>query len=89
VKKSTLDKFGAVSPQTALEMCQGLKNLSNADICISITGIAGPDGGTEEKPVGLVYVAINNQVHELRLSGTREQIREQTIEFVLKELERG
>ena len=58
VKESTLEQFGAVSEQTAIEMAEGAaKNLA-ADIGISTTGIAGPDGGSDEKPVGLVYVGI-------------------------------
>jgi len=58
VKESTLEQFGAVSEQTAIEMAEGIaKNLS-ADIGISTTGIAGPAGGSDEKPIGLVYVGI-------------------------------
>lgn len=52
----TLEKFGAVSEETALEMVEGLQRVSSSDVCISVTGIAGPGGGTEEKPVGLVYI---------------------------------
>ncbi|HOV15350.1 MAG TPA: CinA family protein, partial [Spirochaetota bacterium] len=55
VKEETLNKFGAVSEQTVTEMCYGLKKLTGSDINISISGIAGPDGGSKEKPVGLVY----------------------------------
>ncbi|HEC77459.1 MAG TPA: CinA family protein [Thermoplasmatales archaeon] len=58
VKKETLEKFGAVSHQTAYEMAHGVKNLMNVDIAISTTGIAGPGGGTPEKPVGLVYIGL-------------------------------
>lgn len=60
VSKDTLEKYGAVSEQTAKEMAIGIKNLSNCNIGLSITGIAGPDGGTPIKPVGLVYVGITN-----------------------------
>ena len=59
VNKATLDKFGAVSAETALEMVEGLQNKTGADLCISVTGIAGPEGGTAEKPVGLVYIGIS------------------------------
>lgn len=56
VKQETLEKYGAVSKETALEMVQGLKEKTGSRLCVSITGIAGPGGGTEEKPVGLVYI---------------------------------
>ena len=56
VRAQTLEKFGAVSEETALEMVEGLQRVSGSDVCISVTGIAGPGGGTEEKPVGLVYI---------------------------------
>ena len=59
VKKETLDSAGSVSEETALEMARGIRNKLNADIGLSTTGIAGPKGGTKEKPVGLVYVAIS------------------------------
>ncbi|HPN30464.1 MAG TPA: competence/damage-inducible protein A [bacterium] len=55
VKTETLEKFGAVSFETALEMAEGVSKTSGSDIGVSITGIAGPEGGTAEKPVGLVY----------------------------------
>ncbi len=60
VKHETLEKFGAVSSQTAMEMAEGVRKASGADIGVSTTGIAGPDGGTPEKPVGLVYVGISS-----------------------------
>lgn len=56
VSSDTLEKYGAVSEETAIEMAEGLKRVSGSDICISVTGIAGPGGGTREKPVGLVYI---------------------------------
>jgi len=56
VSSETLEKYGAVSEETALEMVRGVKKATGSDVCISVTGIAGPDGGTEEKPVGLSYV---------------------------------
>lgn len=59
VSAGTLEKFGAVSEETALEMVEGLKRVSGSDICISVTGIAGPGGGSEEKPVGLVYIGFS------------------------------
>lgn len=59
VSAGTLEKFGAVSEETALEMVEGLKRISGSDVCISVTGIAGPGGGSEEKPVGLVYIGFS------------------------------
>ncbi|MCX7715010.1 MAG: competence/damage-inducible protein A [Clostridia bacterium] len=79
VKESTLKKFGAVSEQTAREMAEGICRQSGADIGVGITGIAGPDGGSEEKPVGLVYAGIcmggKTIVKKLMLSGNRAKIR--------------
>ena len=57
VKKKTLQQFGAVSKETATEMAQGALQNSKANISVSVTGVAGPTGGTDEKPVGLVYIA--------------------------------
>lgn len=80
VRHETLKQYGAVSKETALEMSRGVKERSGADIGIGITGIAGPDGGSDEKPVGLVYVSIcAKDVHlsyRLNLSGNREMVRE-------------
>lgn len=58
VKKKTLTKFGAVSPQVCKEMVEKLYKISKSDICVSTTGIAGPSGGTKLKPVGLVYIGL-------------------------------
>ena len=58
VKKATLEAYGAVSEQTALEMAQGGRKLLDVDICVSDTGIAGPSGATPEKPVGLFYLGL-------------------------------
>ena len=56
VSHDTLQKYGAVSVQTAIAMTQGIRELTDADLCVSVTGLAGPQGGTPEKPVGTVYV---------------------------------
>jgi len=72
VQVGTLEAYGAVSPQTAKEMAQGVRAATGADIGIGVTGIAGPDGGSDEKPVGLVYIAVSSdaysEVKELHLS---------------------
>ena len=59
VRPETLEKYGAVSEQTALEMAEGVRKKAGTDIGISVTGIAGPDGGTEEKHVGLVFIGLS------------------------------
>ncbi len=56
VKAETLEKYGAVSEETAMEMAEGLRRVSGSDVCVSVTGIAGPGGGSDAKPVGLVYI---------------------------------
>lgn len=80
VKKKTLEKYTAVSAEVAKEMAKGAETVSKADVCVAITGLAGPDGGTDEKPVGLVYIACvikgNVSVQEYRFNGNREKIRE-------------
>ena len=63
VKNETLRNFGAVSPQTAHEMATGARQLLDTDFALSVTGIAGPDGGSDEKPVGLVYIGLADREH--------------------------
>ena len=60
VPKKTIQKHGSVSVQCCLSMVNNLSKISNCKVCISITGIAGPSGGTKQKPVGLVYIGIRN-----------------------------
>ncbi len=88
VSAQTLDEYGAVSEQTAKEMASGVLRVSGADIGVGITGIAGPGGGSEEKPVGLVYVGIADskggvECRRLTLAGTRDRIRRVTVKNAL------
>ncbi len=83
VKRRTLEKFGAVSAQAAEEMSKGVCAAAKSDCGVSITGLAGPEGGTDKKPVGLVYIGVTVQkktvVREYRLSGTRQEIRQRAV----------
>ncbi|MGI6160864.1 MAG: competence/damage-inducible protein A [Christensenellales bacterium] len=80
VSPDTLDKFGAVSAETAKEMAKGVMKASGAMMGLAITGIAGPGGGTQDKPVGLVYAALATkggcEVRKLDLGGNRGRIRQ-------------
>lgn len=79
VQSKTLDSFGAVSEETVREMAEGAAGLMKADIAVAVTGIAGPGGGTAEKPVGLVYIAVaaknGTTARRCRFIGNREHIR--------------
>ncbi|GAB5493852.1 MAG: hypothetical protein Phog2KO_40670 [Phototrophicaceae bacterium] len=83
VQAETLLTYGAVSKQTAREMVIGVCNLFKADVGVSITGIAGPGGGTAEKPVGLVYVGVkmadNVLVREYNWQGNREENKDHSV----------
>ncbi len=88
VSHQTLETYGAVSRQTAEEMAKGAAKAAHAEVGLSTTGIAGPGGGTPDKPVGLVYVgcAINGKVtvKECRFHGNREENRNAAVEAVLQ-----
>ena len=90
VNHETLVAYGAVSKQTAAEMAKGAAQVAGADVSISTTGIAGPGGGTPEKPVGLIYIGCyirgETFVKELRLGGSREENRNQTVKEALQML---
>lgn len=83
VSQETLNTVGAVSSETAIQMARGARELLRADIVVSITGIAGPDGGSEEKPVGLVWFGIASEAGERAekaiFRGDRARIREQAV----------
>lgn len=92
VRHETLAKHGAVSYQTALEMSRGARLALGADIGAGVTGIAGPGGGTPEKPVGLVYISISTKdIHcfcRLNLDGDRFEVRRKTCLYVLELVKR-
>lgn len=83
VRHQTLETYGAVSEQTAEEMAAGAARAAGADAALSVTGIAGPGGGTDEKPVGLVYIGCfvrgNVKVKECRFQGNRDKNRESAV----------
>jgi len=91
VTPATLEDHGAVSPETAREMAEGILALMGTDLSVAITGIAGPSGGSAAKPVGLVYIAVAGKnretgVKKFRFSGSREEIRESSAAAALEML---
>ena len=92
VQQEALEKFGAVSRQVAYQMAEGAAMAAGAETAIAVTGIAGPDGGTPEKPVGLVYIgcSVNGKitVEEYHFKGSRLEVRRQTTQEALKLLYR-
>lgn len=87
VKNKTLKKYGAVSRQTAKQMAKGAAKHADADVAVAVTGIAGPDGGTPEKPVGTVFIGCFYhgvvKVKEFHFEGSRSEIRELTVKNAL------
>lgn len=92
VKKETLDRYGAVSEETAREMAEGIAKRAGADIGVSTTGIAGPDGGTDEKPVGLVYIGIyykgKTEAYRYVFNGNRNKVRNRATVTALDKVRR-
>ena len=90
VKKETLEEYGAVSEECAREMVIGVTNLFNSDIGIATTGIAGPSGGSNEKPVGLVYVGLKMRekvsVRRYFFDGNRKEIKRKIAEQAIKDV---
>ncbi len=88
VSRETLNNFGAVSRETVLEMARGARTVLNADIAASISGIAGPGGGTDSKPVGTVWLALaasdGEWAREFHFSGNREQIKAASADAALQ-----
>jgi PncC family amidohydrolase len=83
VSGSTLERFGAVSEQTALEMAQRARNLMSANLAVATTGVAGPSGGSKDKPVGAVWIALsdkkNSRAYSFQFEGERSEVRRQTV----------
>jgi len=92
VDKKLIKEFGAVSQQVARDMARGVRHIAKTDFGLAVTGIAGPDGGTEEKPVGLVYIALADDAHtehkKLMIPGDRELVRWRTSQAALDLLRR-
>ena len=92
VRQTTLDKFGAVSAQTAAEMSRAVRKLAGADIGIATTGIAGPTGATKNKPIGLVYISVASKgkvwikkcLFNKYIKHSRADIRKMTSDAALK-----
>lgn len=87
VDRGLIERYGAVSEQVAAAMAEGVCRIARSDIGVSITGIAGPDGGTAAKPVGLVYIGLagggQTVVKKFVFTGTRSEIRESAAEAAL------
>ncbi|MBN1621092.1 MAG: competence/damage-inducible protein A [Endomicrobiales bacterium] len=92
INEETLQQYGAVSAQTALEMAESMRNIANTDYAISVTGIAGPSGGTQDKPVGLVYIGLCGpnikEAYKFHLYGARVEVRQRAANQALDLLRR-
>ncbi|MDR0887880.1 MAG: CinA family protein [Candidatus Methanoplasma sp.] len=87
VRHGTLEKYGAVSKETAKEMAECAFRIFDSDIAVSVTGIAGPGGGTVNKPVGLVFIGITDRKHtetkEFTFTGNRDSVRKSAVDAAL------
>ena len=90
VKKETIDKYNVVSIEVVKEMAIGLHKLTNSNVCVSVSGVAGPSGGTKEIPVGTICIGfyINGYEYQVKevFSGTRNEVRIKTKEYIFKTL---
>ena len=90
INKNIIRKYGAVSHECCLAMVNNLSKISKANINVSVTGIAGPNGGTKVKPVGLVYIGIkikkNNYVFQKIYKGNRLDIQKKTRDFIFRKI---
>ena len=91
VERGVLENFGAVSSECVLQMLAGIKEMSHADYALAVSGIAGPSGGTQNKPVGTVYIGLKTprmqEVFKCLFTGDRNAIQEQSAAFAIEKLE--
>ena len=92
VKTATLKKYGAVSEETAFELAKGVRKKLKTNIGVSVTGLAGPSGGTKETPVGTVFIGIDDGketlVKKLKLAGSRIKIKKDAVGLAIKMLQK-
>ena len=92
VPQKIIKKYGAVSVQCCLAMVNNLSKISNSKVCVSITGIAGPSGGTKIKPVGLIFIGIHYKnkitVFQKKFKGSRSQIQNKTVKAIFVMIEK-
>lgn len=90
VSEEVLENYGAVSEPCVAQMLTGIQKMTNSDYAIAVSGIAGPTGGTEFKPVGTVYIGVltpfDQEVFHCNFSGPREAVQEQSTEFAIKKI---
>ncbi len=90
VRNETLERYGAVSAECVDEMLVGVLDLAHADCAIAVSGIAGPDGGTTDKPVGTVYIGIKTPtskgVYRKHFDGDRASVQRQSVEFAIQKM---
>ena len=89
VNPETIDKYTEISAETAYEMAEGLHKVTGSDVCISVTGLAGPDGGTEENPVGTYYIGLwyNGKCNAYKFyekRKSRDNIRNSAVQFMFR-----
>jgi len=90
VELSVLEKYGAVSKECVSQMLSGIQKMAQSDYAIAVSGIAGPTGGTESKPVGTVYIGIltpqNQEIYHYHFEGNREEVQERSVRFAIEKL---
>lgn len=88
VKLETLEQYGAVSQNTVEEMLDGILNVTGSDIAVAVSGIAGPGGGTDEKPVGTVFIGVayntKKVIHRCSFTGSRKKVRQRSADKILE-----